>query len=280
LNPASINSPPWATNTPAGIAAAGGLINASAFQPASAVLTNLSNGNGGGLTNLNPASINSPPWATNTPAGIAAAGGLTNASVFQPASAVLTNLSNGNGNGLTNLNASALTGGLGFVTVPGFALLPGDSNPGAPATNAPASGPVYYVYMMSTTATNNVKAQFVLPYDWNGGRVDFSARFSGGTNSSTMVTNVVSFSASSFANAPGTPVMVTNTVPTSTDWSTNLYVTGVAIGGLPAPGLLVAVNVAVYGGMAPFSITNALYLDAITMRYTKTNAPNSTLAWP
>lgn len=34
--------------------------------------------NGSGLTSLNPANITAPPWATNTPAGIAAAGGNTN----------------------------------------------------------------------------------------------------------------------------------------------------------------------------------------------------------
>jgi hypothetical protein len=69
-------------------------------------LGNAATASGGWPTQWPIAAVTNANWATNTAAGIAAAGGLTNANAFQPANVNLTNLAALNGAGLTNVPPS------------------------------------------------------------------------------------------------------------------------------------------------------------------------------
>jgi hypothetical protein len=118
---------------------------ASAFQPSSLNLSNIAANNGGGLTNLNATSIvgivsvaQGGTGSTNASEARTALGlgtAATNpATVFQTASANLTNLAANNGSGLTNLTASNITGTVGLASnVSGVIAI---TNGGSGATTA------------------------------------------------------------------------------------------------------------------------------------------------
>lgn len=94
---------------------------ASAFQPSSLVLSNLSSSNGGGLTNLTASNITGIISISNGGISATTAGGartnlglgatwLTNTVASNFLAAIGAQSTNGNGFGLTNLNASNITG--------------------------------------------------------------------------------------------------------------------------------------------------------------------------
>jgi hypothetical protein len=96
---------------------------ASAFQPSSLNLSNVSANNGGGLTNLNATNVigtlgvaQGGTGATNASDARTALGlgtAATNpATAFQPSSLVLSNLSSNNGSSLTNIPVSGVVGAL------------------------------------------------------------------------------------------------------------------------------------------------------------------------
>jgi len=100
---------------------------ATAFQPSSLNLSNVSANNGGGLTNLNVTNIvgilsvaQGGTGSTNASDARTALGlgtAATNpATAFQPSSATLSNLANGNGVNLTNLAISNLVGTVPIVS--------------------------------------------------------------------------------------------------------------------------------------------------------------------
>ena len=94
---------------------------ASAFQPSSLVLSNLSSSNGGGLTNLTASNITGIVSISNGGSSATTTGGartnfglgatwLTNTVASNFLAAIGAQSTNGNGFGLTNLNASNITG--------------------------------------------------------------------------------------------------------------------------------------------------------------------------
>jgi len=106
---------------------------ASAFQPSSTTLTNLSINNGGSLTNLNASSVvgtlslaQGGTGSTNAATARTSLGletAATNpASAFQPSSATLSNLASSNGGTLTNLQSSNLVGLISTSNIPPILL--------------------------------------------------------------------------------------------------------------------------------------------------------------
>lgn len=141
-----------ASNARAGLGLGSAATNpASAFQPSSAVLSNLAAGGGAGLTNIAASNIvgtlsigQGGTGATNASDARTALGlgtAATNAeTAFQPSSTTLSNLSLGNGGNLTNLQATSLVGqipasNIASVNITNFGTL-SLSQGGTGATNA------------------------------------------------------------------------------------------------------------------------------------------------
>lgn len=120
------------TNAKSGLGLGSAATNSSsAFQPSSLALTNLANGNGSSLTNLNitntvgilsldkggTGSTNASDARNNLGLGSAS----TNpSSAFQPSSATLSNLANNNGINITNVQASNIVGSIVISNIPAF----------------------------------------------------------------------------------------------------------------------------------------------------------------
>jgi hypothetical protein len=110
---------------------------------------NATTASGGWPTTCAASSITSPPWATNTPSGIAAAGGDTNLpSAYQPAAATLSNIVNNLP--VSRLSVTAIGGNTNYI-------------PYVTSTNIGAGGNgSYFVITNSTTSPSAFLIQMIV----------------------------------------------------------------------------------------------------------------------
>jgi hypothetical protein len=173
LSATNIASPPWATNTPAGIAAAGGLTNPAAFDAAgsaAAVSNALSSGAALGATALQPTNAYDLSLGTNAPAEWTAGGGnwWTNPPSAQP---------DFGGYGPTNIGPSDSY------------IVPTTLTSAATVTITRANG-----NMCQLTVTNSPCVVTFSTSDWSdsgAGMVGLSLYI--GTNTTTLTNSLVSF---------------------------------------------------------------------------------------
>lgn len=195
----------------------------------------------------------------------------------------------GDGGGLVNLNAGALTGYVYTVNVDASALWPGDTLPATWTTNTPgtastafqSAGLTFKGWQSSTAATNNYLYQGIIPQYYGGGAVTAAVYVVSATNSSTKVTNVWSGAGATLGTALGTAVTTTNNLPITTgSCRTNFTIGGITLAGNPAPGAPFIFQVQSWGGSAPWSSTNNEWLLQVALTFPVTNAMYRTVNVP
>lgn len=198
----------------------------------------------------------------------------------------------GDGGQLTHLNFNVLTGGVHTVTMDGSFLWPGDTLAPTWTTNTPSAssiaiqtaGPTIKAWSISQTASNRWLFQIAAPENWDFQAVTLSIGVTSGTNSvpANAQTNV--WAAGLAVNGTAIPTMtaVTNKLPSVTSGicSTNFDIAGLTVSGTVTPGCYIIGQIESRAGNTPWSSTNLELLTYCTLRYTGTNAQNSSITRP